>query len=188
MIESTENIKYTVWEYDSVIPGEICDYIINKYSSQELNFALINNGGYDPEIRKVLSLIVERTDWVTSLFHYYGFDANYENFNYKISGVSNPQFLKYEPGMFYKVHSDVSKNRDSDSFYRKLTIVLNLSDSNDYEGGDLVVFSEGLSAKKLNRNRGTISVFSSYLSHKVNPIKSGIRYSMVSWIMGEPFS
>lgn len=183
-----QNFKHTIWEYDSIIPPEICDHLIEKYKKYEMTMGIVGSETFDPTIRKVLATKIEKSDWVTSIFHYYGFDANFENFNYKITTVSNPQFLKYEPEMFYKVHSDVSKNKNTESFFRKLTVVLSLSDPLDYTGGEFVVYDGDLTKIKLNQKKGTINVFPSYLTHKVNPIKTGVRYSIVSWILGEPFS
>lgn len=180
--------RYDLWEYHSAIPKEICEQLIKKYNCNELEHGIISNQKIDLNVRNVKTFTLEKTDWVTSIFHYYGFDANHENFHYRIQGISNVQFLKYEPGMFYKVHSDTSPERTSESFYRKLTIVLSLSEPSDYEGGDFFLYADGLNKIKLNQQQGSIHVFPSYLNHKINPIKKGVRYSMVSWILGEPFS
>jgi PKHD-type hydroxylase len=181
-------IKYDLWEYQSTIPTSICDDIIKKYDSDSLEYGTINNTDINLEVRKVKIIELEKTDWITSIFHYYGFDANSENFKYKISEVSNPQFLKYESGMFYNVHCDTSNSIKSNSFYRKLTVVLDLSDPSEYVGGDFILYVDGLREVKLNQSKGSIHIFPSYLNHKINPITEGVRYSMVSWILGEPFS
>jgi len=180
--------KHTLWEYNSVIPKDICEQMIKKYDSNSLENGIISNYEVDLSIRNVKTLTLDKSEWITSIFQYYGFDANFENFQYRIEGVSNVQFLKYEPGMFYRVHCDTSPNRNSQSFYRKLTVVLDLSDPSDYEGGTFVIYGDALSPIKLNQQQGSVHVFPSYLNHKVNPIKKGVRYSMVSWILGEPFA
>lgn len=36
--------------------------------------------------------------------------------------------------------------------------------------------------------KGTVIVFPSFVWHKINPIKKGVRYSLVSWIIGYPFT
>jgi PKHD-type hydroxylase len=187
-LENKNTIKYNLWEYHSVIPENICDYIIQKYDSDSLEYGIINKSEIDLKVRNVKTVGLERSDWITSIFHYYGFDANFENFKYRISGASNPQFLKYEPGMFYDVHCDTSKDMSSESFYRKLTVILDLSDPSEYTGGNFILYGDGLSEITLNQRKGSIHVFPSFQNHKVNPIQSGTRYSMVSWILGEPFS
>lgn len=187
-LENQKTIKHNLWEYQSAIPEDICDYIVKKYNSDSLEHGIINNFEIDLNIRNVKTISVKKTDWISSIFHYYGFDANFQNFKYRISEISNPQFLKYETGMFYDVHCDTSNNINSESFYRKLTVVLELSDPSEYIGGDFTIYAAGLDEIQLNRKKGSIHVFPSYLNHKVNPITEGIRYSMVCWVMGEPFS
>lgn len=187
-LEDQRKIKCNLWEYHSVIPEDICDHIIKKYDSDSLEYGIISNSEIDLKVRNVKTAGVKKTDWITSIFHYYGFDANFENFKYRISGVSNPQFLKYMPGMFYDVHCDTSKDMTSESFYRKLTVVLNLSDPSEYTGGDFIIYGDGLNEITLNQKKGSIHIFPSFYNHKVNIIESGIRYSMVGWILGEPFS
>lgn len=186
--ETKNSIKHSLWEYQYAIPADICEHIIKKYDSDSLQFGIISTNEVDLNIRNVKTSGVEKTDWICSIFHYYGFDANFENFRYRINGISNPQFLKYEPGMFYDVHCDTSKDMNSESFFRKLTVVLDLSDPSEYVGGDFIVYTDGLSEAKLDQKKGSIHVFPSYLNHKVNPITEGIRYSMVCWVLGEPFS
>jgi PKHD-type hydroxylase len=186
-LENQSTIKYSLWEYNSIIPPNICDDIVKKYDCDSLEYGVINKSDVDLNVRNVKTVGLQKSDWVTSIFHYYAFDANFENFKYRISGISNPQFLKYEPGMFYDVHCDTSRDSSSESFYRKLTIVLDLSDPSEYVGGDFVVYTEALKEAKLTQKKGSIHVFPSYLNHKVNMITEGTRYSMVAWALGEPF-
>jgi PKHD-type hydroxylase len=61
---------------------------------------------------------------------------------------------------------------------RRLTLVMQLSDPNTYEGGDLV-FEDG---KRLNREQGSYVVFPSYKYHEVQPVLTGVRYSLSWWI------
>jgi len=75
---------------------------------------------------------------------------------------------------------------------RKLSFTLNLTDPNSYEGGNLMFDLGSHSEKELYecveaRPRGSIIVFPSFLQHCVTPIKKGIRYSLVNWMVGRPF-
>ena len=69
---------------------------------------------------------------------------------------------------------------------RKLSVSLQLSDPNDYDGGDLVINTGG-GLQKMKREQGTITVFPSYNLHKVMPIERGTRYSLVGWVSGPNF-
>lgn len=181
-------VKSPIWIYEKTIPDEICDYIISSLKDNEYDKGRINSTNINEKVRNVLVQYIPQSNWISSLVHYYGFDANKSNFNYAIGDVSAAQFLKYEPGMFYRVHADTSYNPDNEGYYRKLTVIVNLTDPSDFEGGEFVLFNDGLTPIRLKAEKGTVFVFPSYLNHKISPIKEGIRYSIVGWIMGPPFS
>jgi len=65
---------------------------------------------------------------------------------------------------------------------RKLTMIVQLSNENEYIGGDLIV--EG---KNTPKTIGTAIVFPSFFSHRVISIKWGIRWSLVSFAWGPAF-
>ena len=73
---------------------------------------------------------------------------------------------------------------------RKLTLfIIQLSDSDDYEGGD---FEFGLTDKEgtdliKGKSKGCLLVFPSFLSHRVTPITKGTRYSIITWMEGDTF-
>lgn len=75
---------------------------------------------------------------------------------------------------------------------RKISMTLNLTDPDEYEGGDLM-FNFGASTDyepftfKEARKQGTIVIFPSFLEHCVSPVKKGIRYSLVLWTLGPSF-
>ena len=76
---------------------------------------------------------------------------------------------------------------------RKLSMTLNLTDPDDYKGGDLK-FDFGPHAGrgrfktcKEIRPRGSIIIFPSFIHHQVTPVTSGTRYSLVIWSLGKPF-
>ena len=68
---------------------------------------------------------------------------------------------------------------------RKLTISVQLSDENDYEGGDLVCNYGG--EMILPRGQGAAIAYPSYALHGVKPVTKGTRYSLVIWITGPQF-
>ena len=77
---------------------------------------------------------------------------------------------------------------------RKLSMTLNLTDPNDYEGGNLLFdFGEASQAKQsqkeidVARTQGTLIVFPSFLRHCISPVTKGTRYSLVNWSLGRPF-
>ena len=69
---------------------------------------------------------------------------------------------------------------------RKLSFSLQLSDPEDYNGGDLVIYN-GNKPVKTKRQRGYMLVFPSFSVHEVTKLTKGTRYSLVGWIAGENF-
>ena len=65
-------------------------------------------------------------------------------------------------------------------------MALKLSHEDEYEGGDLQFFT-GPEPMDAPRKRGTLVIFPSFLIHRVTPVFSGVRQSMVSWISGPNF-
>lgn len=108
------------------------------------------------------------------------------------------QFTCYDsPGSFYTWHQD---GLDGTVALRKLSLVVQLSDPADYSGAELELFAHHDPAAAdgpgpapagtevpPERRRGTVLVFPSFEFHRVLPLRSGVRYSLVSWVSGPPF-
>lgn len=94
-------------------------------------------------------------------------------------GYTSIRFNRYDPTTQMKLHCDhIQSMFDGD---RKgiptLTVLGALND--DYEGGELFMFGE----HHVHLPAGAVVVFPSnfMFPHEVKPVKSGIRYSYVSW-------
>jgi PKHD-type hydroxylase len=75
---------------------------------------------------------------------------------------------------------------------RKLSMTIQLSDSHEYTGGDFEIdtftdFKDLNVDKEELRKKGTVFVFPSFLGHRVTPVTSGLRKSLVAWIEGPKF-
>jgi PKHD-type hydroxylase len=90
------------------------------------------------------------------------------------------QFTRYKVGEYYGPHFDIGPGRLTE---RKLSLTIQLSAPEEYTGGDLIIYPEFVAP----RDRGTMTVFPSFMCHSVSPVKSGVRYSLVSWLAGPPF-
>ena len=66
---------------------------------------------------------------------------------------------------------------------------IQLSDSDEYEGGDFEIESKIWSdyEKELFRQKGTIITFPSFMKHRVTPITAGTRKSLVVCVDGPKF-
>jgi hypothetical protein len=75
---------------------------------------------------------------------------------------------------------------------RKISLTLTLSDPKEYEGGDLQFKLRNTEKDKITfiketREKGTLVFFPSFVWHRVTPVTSGTRYSLVLWSAGKPF-
>ena len=80
------------------------------------------------------------------------------------------------------------ENRFLDGNVRKLSMSVILN--NDFEGGDFEFASyskEKCEITPIPASTGSIIVFPSSMEHRVTPVTSGIRYSLVCWFLGPPF-
>ena len=144
--------------------------------------------------------------WIYKEIHPFIHEANKTagwNFDWDFS--ESCQFTKYGVGQHYGWHCDswdkpYDKPNDLNSHgkIRKLSVTVSLSDPSEYEGGNLEfdfrnqVDWERNKKSKIKecteiRPRGSIIVFPSFVWHRVNPVTSGTRYSLVIWNLGKPF-
>jgi len=125
--------------------------------------------------------IHEDESWVDKTILQLMINYNQE-YNYDLVGMfERPQLLKYSaPSKGYDWHVDLGNGNAST---RKLGFSILLND--DFEGGEFLVFNNGIQTVNLEKNQ--ILTFPSFLPHKVNPIKEGIRWSLVCWLHGRCF-
>lgn len=134
--------------------------------------------------------IDENTKWLwEKIAHLVGI-ANYDLFLYDIEAIDGLQFTRYngnniENPDHYTWHIDanVCGYRKYD---RKISGVLMLSDSHDYVGGELQIDLNGsFNATKMDLQKGDLLFFDSNRTHRVTPVTSGIRKTLVFWVSGK---
>ena len=121
--------------------------------------------------------------------------ANFINikfFQYELYGFDHMQYTEYVGnGTKYDYHMDMhfgDIHSISMVVPRKLSFSLILSDSNDYSGGEFQYnISNEDNMNVVTQKRGRIIAFPSFVIHKVNPIISGTRRSLVFWAVGPKF-
>lgn len=114
------------------------------------------------------------------------FLANSSTFRYHLDGYNkkDPPFVfRYSADRedHYVWHTD---SMDGDSV-RKLSFTIQLTDPTEYVGGDLE-FMPAINDKKI-REQGTMTIFPSYMVHRVSPMTFGVRHTIVGWIYGPDF-
>lgn len=108
-------------------------------------------------------------------------ECNKSLYNFELTGfLEGLQIAQYQAGSFFDWHQDFGYREMS---VRKLSIVAQLTEPTQYEGGDLEFFATG-STQKAVRTRGSLIIFPSFSLHRVMPLTSGARYSLVGWVSG----
>ena len=184
--------------------------LIDKYE-EDMQESSLSGKIVDDEIRKSKNSWLSTNHWIAGFLWHYVHKANRENFLYDISHIDagSLQFTKYEEGEFYNWHSDVSlrdyyepqvKNPSSNSsgnkkiqedflnlgseYVRKLSFTLQLSEPDEYEGGNIQFIDDENKTFFAPRQRGTIILFDSRTQHRVLKVKKGVRRSIVGWVLG----
>ena len=145
-------------------------------------------GTLDSDIRKGKNCWIDTTHWIGGFIWHYVMRTNRENFLYDISHIqyNNIQFSRYEEGDFYTWHldQDVKSMISSDQEVRKLSFSLQLSKDEDYVGGNLEFTDVDNETFIAPRDRGCLIIFDSRTIHRVSPVESGVRESLVGWVVG----
>ena len=106
-------------------------------------------------------------------------------YNSTVKNIEPTQFLSYPVGGHYIEHND-SENFENGEWKRvaprDISILFYLNDN--YTGGELEFTQLGLTIKP---QKGMMIAFPSYkeFAHKVHPVTSGVRYSLVTWLETE---
>lgn len=161
------------------ISETIVDEIIS-IAGKTIEASTFNDGGDD--VRKSRVAWVEDKKILNLLYDFVDM-ANRNVFNLHIYKKADIQFTEYlaTEGGHYNWHHDIDWNRN-DGLDRKLSVTVQLSSPDEYEGGDFL-FNECQSPSQA-KEKGTVLIFPSYLQHKVNSVTKGVRRSLVAWFEG----
>ena len=168
-----------IFTIPNFLSSQECTEVIAKCKSElELRQAVVgNNKEVNLKHRKSSVAFIEDLGSVnTRLTEILTNSIKIKGFN--VSGLENFQFTEYQIGEFYNWHKDSATDNPefSDRFY---STVIQLN--SNYKDGELQVIEDG-KEKTLTKGLGTLYMFPSYLTHRVKPISTGTRYSLVSWI------
>jgi PKHD-type hydroxylase len=126
------------------------------------------------------------TQWIFEKLAHVASSLNSQFYRFDLTGFGEAlQFTNYdqsEHGM-YGWHQDYGGNR---TISRKLSLVLQLTDPAQYEGGNLQIMTGG-EPITVRKQRGLIVAFPSYVVHQVTPVTQGNRQSLVAWVSGPAF-
>ena len=184
-----ETATYELWAYlDNVFTDEEID-AINESSKTNSMLGTIDDGeevlSYRNSTISNLESSDEKNNWIFEKITDAVLIANKRFWNYDLTRIETLQYSVYDEGQFYKRHID-SMYYTASKGTRKLSFSLLLSDSDDYEGGDLLLHTQ-IQPTETKRKKGTIIFFPSYTLHEVTKVTKGTRCALVGWATGPAF-
>ena len=127
---------------------------------------------------------VDGMEWVFRRVTDITLNLNERFFKFDLFGLNEGfQFTNYEaPSGKYGKHVD----RGNNMAVRKLSISVQLTNPEEYEGGELYLYDDD-KGTVMDKAQGTLVIFPSYVLHEVMPVTKGERNSLVTWITGKQF-
>lgn len=128
----------------------------------------------------------QENDWIYKKLSHIVSSLNSQFYRFDLTGFGESlQLTKYDSSEngTYNWHVDYGGNRTPS---RKLSIILQLSDPSEFEGGNLQIMTHG-KPETIRKQRGLLIAFPSYQLHQVTPVIQGNRQSLVAWISGPAF-
>ena len=173
--------------WNSEVRHSVCDDIILKAKNEK---EVVGNTVADLEKGELTEHRKSNLRWLNdpstySLLWNYAREANRIAFGFDLTDISPVQFTEYssENKGKYDWHHDINWEQDT-AFDRKVSVVLQLTDGNSYEGGDFQFKEVETPDPEILRRKGSIICFPSYLIHRVTPVTKGVRNSLVAWFEG----
>ena len=199
----------TMW-YFSEIPKEIIDCVEKDLSvtfDNQFEQSKLSNDNLDTKRRSSTNAWIPSTHWVAGFLWHYISKANRENFLFDLTNIDGEtlQYTRYGPGDFYNWHNDAAiginyKPQATDNLMfkeaaddfistscekmRKLSFIMQLSDPEDYEGGNVQFLDDNKQLFFAPRKKGTVILFDSRTQHRVLKVTKGVRKSIVGWTVG----
>ena len=174
---------YAFW--NNAFSKEECQTIINIAKNKGL-IKGTTRGESDVRDSKIAWLNpVDKMDWVFRRVTDITLNLNERFFKFDLFGLNEGfQFTNYEaPSGKYGKHVDRAMNMT----VRKLSISIQLTDPEEYEGGELKLYSGEEEGTLMDKTQGTLIIFPSYVLHEVTPVTKGTRNSLVTWVTGKQF-
>ena len=208
------NISNYYWYFTSALTPRFCDEVIKYANAQKESIA--RTGGYDKkelskedikniQKKRKSDLVWLNDNWIYKELHPYVNEANKNaGWNFEWDRSESCQFTKYKLNQYYDWHCD-SWDKPYDrpgnpehGKIRKLSMTCQLTDGSEYTGGELEFdfrnYDPHMRDESKHREqckeilpKGSIIVFPSFVWHRVKPVISGTRYSLVVWHIGRPF-
>ena len=175
------------YRFIKVISESTIDELRKILDSKPLHDALVGDAETKLATRRSKIYWLPKTDEFVEIYKKFQeliSKCNEEFYNFKLTEITEHiQYTVYnsDDQGYYDWHIDMGP----DKVHRKLSLVCQLSDPTEYEGGELQINTGRTSIPE--KDKGTVILFPSYLLHRVTPVTKGVRRSLVLWIEGPAF-
>ena len=200
----------STWYYTD-LPEKVVDLIAEDLTENfdpQMADSKLQGDSLNKDKRNSQNAWIPTHHWVGGFIWHYIMRANRENFLYDLKCIDGEsmQYTRYETGQFYNWHNDAGLStqykpvsvgkrgngqetaqdfvNENCEMVRKLSFAMQLSDPDDYEGGNVQLLDEAGNSYMAPRKRGTIMLFDSRTQHRVLKVTKGVRKSIVGWTVG----
>jgi PKHD-type hydroxylase len=104
-----------------------------------------------------------------------GFDINNIHYSYS-EYIQGPSHLKW--------HNDIAEYPYNT---RKISFSVNVNNDNEFEGGNLEFNLGGGEIITAPQSKGNITLFPSFLLHRITPVTRGVRKVLIGFVTGPPY-
>jgi len=146
-----------------------------------------DNGLTETEYRKSNIKWLPMTEtykWIYDKIGDMAYEANQNLYHFDLHSmpeqIQYTEYYDHEKG-HYDWHMDTGYGNLSQ---RKISVTVQLSDTHEYEGGDLQLWPGGTYPLVAPRGKGNVVIFPSFMMHRVTPVTRGTRKSFVLWLGG----
>jgi len=186
-VQIKSNDQFCSILHAQIFNSEQCKAITDSLVDELWLTGEVEGGGVNTKLRKVEQQVcpVNTKGWPLTTILELAKQANGARFKFEVAGFLDndaPMVMRYNKGGHYDYHTDIGNT----VAHRKLSFTIQLSDSKDYEGGDIEFIGSNVDTDAFRR-KGTCIIYPSFLPHRITKVKKGTRYAIVGWIHGPTF-
>lgn len=152
----------------------------DNYQNKFVESAILS--GVDKKIRDSKKIQLDINKGIAATLAGIGWGANHHRWKFDVTHCNQSEYLRYDQNGRFNEHVDIILTKRNNET-RKLTVIAFLND--DFKGGRLYI-KDGGNKIYPSQEQGDVVIFPSFLQHAVEPIESGIRRSIVTWLVGPP--
>jgi len=178
----------TYYLCSKALPEDMINAVRSVLDTKELKDAAVNDNEVDKTKRRSKVYFLPKNQEFLDIyktFHEIIAKCDSEFYRFSLSEFAEPiQYTVYdsEDQGYYDWHLDMGHEKAR----RKLSLVCQLSDPSEYEGGELQIHTGDILVPE--KDKGNVVVFPSYMLHRVTPVTKGVRRSLVMWVEGPAFT